>query len=440
MSTRQKSSGRPSLNGVQRAFSSMSVGSYARPKASVGSYGGTYSGPPITAVAINKSLLAPLNLEIDPNIQRVRQQEKDQIKGLNNKFANFIDKVRFLEQQNTMLDTKWKLLQNQQADASNIEPLFRSYIANLQAQLNQVERDRERLDSENHNMHRNVEDFKTKYEEEINKRNGSENEFVMLKKDVDSGYLSRVDLEDRVAALADEINFLKSLYDEELRELAASMQDTSVVVQMNNSRGLNMEQVINDTKAQYEFVAARSKDEAEGWYKTKFDQMTAQADQYGNELRNTKNEIAEINRLIAKLQNDIATVKGQRSNLKSQVSEAEEHGERATKDAQDRIRDLEAAMQRAKQDMARQVREYQELMNIKLALDIEISTYRKLLEGEEDRLGQQSVVNIHQIPNHMAQSYYTNRMPTQMKEEPQRKNNVIIKMVETSNSSTTNYN
>lgn len=71
--------------------------------------------------------------------------------------------------------------------------------------------------------------------------------------------------------------------------------------------------------------------------------------------------------------------------LETQITDTEARGDLAIKDANNRIHELEVALQRAKQDMARQLREYQELMNVKLGLDIEISTYKKLLEGEEQR-------------------------------------------------------
>lgn len=48
----------------------------------------------VTPVTFNKSLLDPLNLEIDPAIQVLRTQEKEQIKSLNNRFVSYIEKVR----------------------------------------------------------------------------------------------------------------------------------------------------------------------------------------------------------------------------------------------------------------------------------------------------------------------------------------------------------
>lgn len=70
--------------------------------------------------------------------------------------------VRFLEQQNQVLQTKWELLQ--QLDLSNcrrnLEPVYEAHISSLQKQLDSLSGDRVRLDSELRGMRDAVEDCK----------------------------------------------------------------------------------------------------------------------------------------------------------------------------------------------------------------------------------------------------------------------------------------
>uniref|UniRef100_A0A8C5LSU6 IF rod domain-containing protein n=1 Tax=Leptobrachium leishanense TaxID=445787 RepID=A0A8C5LSU6_9ANUR len=274
-------------------------------------FGGSGCSKGITQVTVNPGLLAPLNLDIDTSIQRVRTQERNQIMGLNDKFASFIDKVRFLEQQNKMLETKWSLLQDQQTSRVQTEPLFEAFTGNLRRQLESMGCERGRLEADRNSMEQSVEELRRRYDEEVNRRTAAENEFAGLKRDVDAAFMHKAELQAKADSLSDEINFLRTLYDAEISQLQGQISDTSVVVSMDNSRDLDLNGIIGEVRAQYEDIANRSRADAEAMYQSRFAELQTAAGRNGNNLQSSRDEICSLNRAIQSLRGEIDSVNAQ---------------------------------------------------------------------------------------------------------------------------------
>ncbi|KAF1371846.1 hypothetical protein PFLUV_G00273600 [Perca fluviatilis] len=320
---------------------------------------------------------------IDPS---GKSREKDDMVGLNDKFVRLIDKMKHLEDENKKLDTKLKILKEQEDYEGKIDDTVKQLENELEQQIENLLHDQEKLHAALLKNQEEVQDTKKRYEEEYLKKTDLENEFIVKKQDVDEGQLEAVDLVLELEDLIGKLEFLRIGYDEELKELESHVQNATVVLRDNSKRSLDMDEIIENVKNQYANMAARSRDEAEHWNQKKMDAMVSNAGQREQEVRDLRREISDLVRHIQRLNGDLEALKRKEESLNKDISDARTEGEDNLLKARDDISQLEDALRRAKQDLAGQIREHQALMNLKLALDIEIATYRKLLEGEEQRM------------------------------------------------------
>ncbi|XP_073428768.1 keratin, type I cytoskeletal 12-like [Dendrobates tinctorius] len=310
--------------------------------------------------------------------------EKQTMQNLNDRLASYLDKVRALELANSELEKKIREWYEKHNSANNTQSRdYTKYFQVIEDLKNKIiigSTDNARIVLQIDNARLAADDFRMKYENELALRQSVETDINGLRRVLDELTLSRSDLELQLESLTEELAFLKKNHQEEMSSLKGSTGQVNV--EMDAAPGVDLTKILNDMRSEYEVLAEKNRKEAEDWFLKKSSELKKEISTGVQEVQTSRSEISDLKRTLQSLEIELQAQISMKNALEGTLAETEGRYCMQLNQLQIQISHIEEQMQQVRGDMERQKGEYLRLLDIKTRLEMEIETYRRLLEGE----------------------------------------------------------
>ncbi|KAM6163577.1 keratin, type I cuticular Ha6 [Rhynchocyon petersi] len=312
--------------------------------------------------------------------------EKETMQFLNDRLANYLEKVHQLEQENRELECR--IREWYETQIPYICPDYQSYfktIEELQQKILLTKAENTRLVLQIDNAKLAADDFRTKYETELSMRQMVEADINGLRRLMDELTLCKADLEMQVESLKEELMCLKKNHEEEVNSLRCQLGDR-LNVEVDAAPPVDLNKILDDMRCQYEVLVENNRRDVETWFNTQTEELNQQVVSSSEQLQCCQTEIIELRRNVNALEIELQAQHSMRNSLESTLAETEARYSSQLAQMQCLITNVEAQLAEIRCDLERQNHEYQVLLDVKARLESEIATYRRLLEGEDCKL------------------------------------------------------
>ncbi|XP_021175299.2 notochord granular surface isoform X1 [Fundulus heteroclitus] len=331
-----------------------------------------------------------------------RTNERQEMVVLNDRLASYIEKVRTLESKNKLLEADIEALKSAHERTGGLRQLYASQLKELNREAEQMREQRDMSLDSKKAMSCQLDLLKSEYDAALDARKQIERHIETLRPDVDKATSVRIKLEKQLENLEVELTFLQRVHKEEIDELMQQIYSATSKMDMNFDLP-DLSSALTQIQSQYDSIAAKNLQEMDAWYRSMFQDMNDASSKHAECVRSLREEIAAYRKDILSKERDLESLRTRNDYLETHIRNAKEKQKKLEEELEERIVAVNQDLKLTKQKTALLMREHQELLNAKMAIEIEIATYRKLIEGEDSRLstmvGKLSLTEYPQLTN-----------------------------------------